>query len=130
MVETQEKILDTAERLIGEQGYAATSLRQIITEAGVNLAAVHYHFGSKEELLEAVVTRKVGPVNEARLAALEQVEQQAGDCRLDLEKVLGAFFHPTAAVAARNPQFVRLMGRIYAEGLMPQLVQKHFRPTT
>ena len=58
MTETQDKILDTAERLIGEQGYAATSLRQIIAEAGVNLAAVHYHFGSKEELLDAVVMRK------------------------------------------------------------------------
>ena len=81
MSETREKILDTAERLIGEQGYAATSLRQIITEAGVNLAAVHYHFGSKEELLDAVVMRKAGPVNEARLAALDLVEQEAGDGR-------------------------------------------------
>lgn len=130
MTETQERILDTAERLIGEQGYDSTSLRQIITEAGVNLAAVHYHFGSKEELLDAVVMRKVGPVNEARLAELAKVEQEAGDGRLDVEKVLGAFFHPTAAVADRNPQFVRLMGRIHAEGMMSQLVQKHFRPTT
>jgi AcrR family transcriptional regulator len=130
MTETQEKILDTAEKLIGEQGYAATSLRQIITKAGVNLAAVHYHFGSKEDLLAAVVTRKMGPVNEARLAALEHVEQEAGDGRLDLEKVLEAFFLPTTSVAGRNPQFVRLMGRIYAEGLMPELVQRHLRPTT
>jgi len=42
MFETKQKILDTAERLIGEQGYSGTSLRQIISEAGVNLAAVHY----------------------------------------------------------------------------------------
>jgi hypothetical protein len=41
---TKERILDTAERLFAEQGYAATSLRGIIAEAGVNLAAVHYHF--------------------------------------------------------------------------------------
>ena len=73
MTDTKEKILDTAERLIGEQGYAATSLRQIIAEAGVNLAAVHYHFGSKEDLLDAVVVRKAGPVNEARLARLDRV---------------------------------------------------------
>ena len=69
MTETKDKILDTAERLIGERGYAATSLRQIIAEAGVNLAAVHYHFGSKEDLLDAVVARKVTPVNEARIAS-------------------------------------------------------------
>src|SRR3954447_24578865 len=114
MNDTQGRILDTAERLIGEQGYAATSLRQIINKAGVNLAAVHYHFGSKEELLDAVVMRKAGPVNEARLAALSQVEQEAGDGPLAVEKVLHCFFAPTAEVAGKNPQFVRLMGRVYA----------------
>ena len=50
MIDTKQKILDTAERLFGEQGYAVTSLRQVIA-AEVNVAAVHYHFGSKEELL-------------------------------------------------------------------------------
>src|SRR6516225_7137750 len=99
---TQEKILDTAERLIGEQGYAATSLRQIINEAGVNLAAVHYHFGSKEDLLDAMVMLKVGPVNEARLAALNLVEQEAGPGAPEIEKVLDAFFAPTAVVASAN----------------------------
>jgi AcrR family transcriptional regulator len=130
MTETQEKILDTAERLIGEQGYGSTSLRQIINEAGVNLAAVHYHFGSKEELLEAVVGRKAGPVNEARAAALTRVERAAGSGPLDVEKVLDSFLAPMVEVAGKNPQFVRLMGRIYAEGLMPRVVQKHFRATT
>jgi AcrR family transcriptional regulator len=127
MAETQERILDTAERLIGEQGYAATSLRQIIAEAEVNLAAVHYHFGSKEELLDAVVARKAGPVNETRLAALDAVEQ--GERAPDIEEVLDCFFRPMATMAGQNQPFVRLMGRIYSEGLMPQLVQKHFRPT-
>src|SRR5260370_36472731 len=101
MSDTKEKILDTAERLIGEQGYAATSLRQIINEAGVNLAAVHYHFGSKEDLLDAVVMRKVGPVNEARLAALTLVEREAGDGEPEVEKVLDAFFAPTAVAGRR-----------------------------
>jgi AcrR family transcriptional regulator len=128
--DTQEKILDTAERLIGEQGYAATSLRQIINGAGVNLAAVHYHFGSKEELLDAVVARKAAPVNTARLEALDAVEKEAGNKLPDVEKVLHAFFAPTGKTASSNPQFVRLMGRIYSEGLMPQIIQKHFRPTT
>src|ERR1039457_6734609 len=103
MSDTKEKILDTAERLIGEQGYAATSLRQVIAEAGVNLAAVHYHFGSKEELLDAVVTRKVTPVNEARISRLDRVEAEAGSGPLVVEKVLEAFLIPTAEVASRNP---------------------------
>ena len=127
MKDTKDKILDTAERLIGERGYAATSLRQVITEAGVNLAAVHYHFGSKEDLLDAVVARKVTPVNEARMAWLERVEAAAGSGPLKVEDVLEAFFLPTAAVAGRSPEFVRLMGRMLTEGMMPRIVEKHFR---
>jgi AcrR family transcriptional regulator len=130
MSTTKEKLLDTAERLIGEQGYAATSLRQIIAEAGVNLAAVHYHFGSKEELLDAVVTRKVTPVNEARIARLDRVEAKAGSGPPVVEKVLESFLIPTAEAASRDPGFVRLMGQMLAEGMMPQIVEKHFRPTS
>jgi AcrR family transcriptional regulator len=129
MTDTKEKILDTAERLIGEQGYAATSLRHIIAQAGVNLAAVHYHFGSKEGLLDAVVARKAAPVNDARLAWLERVEAEAGDGPLEVEKVLESFFLPTAEVASRNPGFVRLMGQMLAEGMMPRIVEKHFQAT-
>ncbi len=73
MIDTKQKILDTAQRLIGEQGYSGTSLRHIIAEAGVNLAAVHYHFGSKEELLDELVARKAGPVNEERLRRLDRL---------------------------------------------------------
>jgi AcrR family transcriptional regulator len=127
MTDTKEKILNTAERLIGEQGYAATSLRQIIAEAGVNLAAVHYHFGSKEDLLDAVVVRKAGPVNEARLARLDQVEAEAGSGPLAVEKVLESFFIPTAEMASRSPEFVRLIGRMLTEGMMPRIVERHFQ---
>ena len=129
MTETKNKILDAAERLIGEQGYAGTSLRHIIAEAGVNLAAVHYHFGSKEDLLDAVVARKVTPVNEARIARLERVEAEAGNGPPAVETVLESFFLPTAEIANRNPDFVRLMGRLLTEGMMPRLVEKHFHAT-
>src|SRR5882672_6635627 len=121
---TKTKILDTAERLFGEQGYAATSLRQVIAKADVNVAAVHYHFGSKEDLLDAVVARKAGPVNAARLVRLGQVEAAKGP--LNVEKVLEAFLEPTAEMARHNPTFVRLMGRMLVEGMMPGIVEKHF----
>jgi AcrR family transcriptional regulator len=127
MTDTKEKILDTAERLIGEQGYAATSLRQIIAEAGVNLAAVHYHFGSKEDLLDAVVVRKAAPVNEVRLARLDRVEAEAGSGPLEVEKVLESFFIPAAEMASRSPEFVRLIGRMLTEGMMPRIVERHFQ---
>jgi AcrR family transcriptional regulator len=129
MTDTKEKILDTAERLIGEQGYAATSLRQIIAKAGVNLAAVHYHFGSKEELLDAVVLRKATPVNEARLARLDSVEAEVGSGPLVVEKVLECLLIPTAEMASGNPEFVRLMGRMLTEGMMPRIVERHFQAT-
>ena len=129
MIETKQKILDTAERLIGEQGYAATSLRNIISEAAVNLAAVHYHFGSKEDLLDEVICRKASAVNAKRLALLDRFEAEAGSAPVTVEKVLAAFFDPMIEAGSRSPQFVRLMGRIYAEGLLPAIVAKHFQPT-
>jgi AcrR family transcriptional regulator len=126
---TKEKILDTAERLIASQGFAATSLRQIISEAQVNLAAVHYHFGSKEELLDQLILRKVTRVNEEREALLDRFEREAGGGPVPVDKILVAFFQPMIEAGCRNPQFVRVMGRLIAEGLIPSIAEKHFQPT-
>jgi AcrR family transcriptional regulator len=128
MNDTKTRILDTAERLFGEQGYSATSLRQVIAEAGVNLAAVHYHFGSKEELIQQVVMRKVGPVNAQRLMLLDRFEAEVGDGPLSVEKVLEAMLMPAFMVSERSPGFVKLMGRLYGEGLMPGIARSHFEP--
>ena len=59
--ETVERILDAAEQLFAEKGFAETSLRLITSKAGVNLAAVNYHFGSKKALIQAVFSRFLGP---------------------------------------------------------------------
>ena len=64
---TRERILEAAEELFVQRGFAATSLRAVTSAAGVNLAAVHYHFNSKEGLLEAVVHWRMAPVNQERL---------------------------------------------------------------
>jgi len=122
--------LDTAERLIAEQGFAGTSLRQIIAEAGVNLAAVHYHFGSKEELLDNVILRKVTAVNQRREELLRSYEREAEPEPVGVEKILAAFFEPMIETGTRNPQFIRLMGRMIGEGLIASIVEKHFLPTT
>jgi len=127
MIETKHKILDTAERLIAEQGYAATSLRHIIAEAGVNLAAIHYHFGSKEELLDEVILRKAEPMNQERLARLDQAEMEAAPKPPAVKAILAAFLRPMAEMADRDPSFVAVMGRIIAEGLLPAVVQRHFQ---
>ena|ERR1017187_9765410 len=127
MIETQGKILDTAERLFGEHGYAGTSLRQIIAEAGVNLAAIHYHFGNKEELLGQLVKRKVGPVNEERLALLDRLEGDAESSPVPLDKLLRAFLEPPLLRIKEHPDFGKLMGRLYGEGLMPLIAERHFQ---
>jgi AcrR family transcriptional regulator len=124
--DTKEKILDTAERLFAEQGFDGTSLRHIIGEAGVNLAAVHYHFHGKEALLDALVLRKLAVVNRDRVAMLDRFEAEAGGAPVALERVLEAFVAPAFAMAAVHPQFLKLMGRVYAEGLMPRLMREHF----
>ena len=66
---TKERILDTAEALFMEHGFEATGLRSMTAAAGVNLAAVNYHFGTKEELFESVLTRRLDPMNQERVAA-------------------------------------------------------------
>ena len=127
MIDTKEKILDSAERLFGEQGYGATSLRHIIAQAGVNLASVHYHFGSKEELLDAVVVRKLAPLNTERMALLDRAEAAAGDGPLPIERFLEAFLRPAVMRAGKDPEFCKLMGRLHGEGLMAQVAAKNFR---
>lgn len=114
--QTKDRILDAAERLFSVQGFAATSLRQITTEAQVNLAAVNYHFQSKDTLILATILRKVGPINERRLEMLDQLEA-AGQPPL-LEDVLRAFYAPLfdARRAGVNlSSFPKLMGRAYTE---------------
>lgn len=111
--ETKERILDAAERLFAELGYAATSTREITREAQVNLAAVNYHFGSKERLLCEVVIRRVGPVNRARLRLLDECEEGLPTSEPSLEQILHAFIHPVFALT--NGPFQRLIGRLYAE---------------
>lgn len=91
---TKEKILDTAEKLFVDNGFSATSLRAIIKEAGVNTAAIHYHFGSKEGLIEAVFSRRADQMNGERLELLAGVEKKAGDRPPPLEPVLHAFLFP------------------------------------
>ena len=124
---TKQKILDTAERLFGEHGYSATSLRHIISDAQVNLASIHYHFGSKQDLLDQVILRKAGPMNERRMQLLDQFEAECSPAPPPVEKILEAFIAP-AILIEKSPEFVKLMGRVHAEGLMPEIAQRHFQP--
>src|SRR5881409_2705358 len=116
---TQEKILDAAEALFMEHGFEATSLRLITAAAGVNLAAVNYHFGSKEELFEAVLTRRLDPMNQQRVELLARLEAKAAPGPLSCDRILLALLVPALRLA-RDParggkNFLRLLGRAYAD---------------
>jgi AcrR family transcriptional regulator len=108
---TKEKILDTAEELFMEHGFEATSLRQLTAAAGVNLAAVHYHFGGKEELFEAVLTRRLDPMNQERVAF--DSTRARGGAILVLRKILTAMFIPALKLARDRERggqnFLRLL---------------------
>lgn len=113
--ETRARILDTAERLFMAQGYERTSLRQITGAAAVNLAAVNYHFDSKENLLRAVLRRRLGALNEERLRVLDALERAAAGRPLKPSQIVDAFFGALLRMAADETNggrtFVRLLGR-------------------
>jgi AcrR family transcriptional regulator len=116
---TQERILAQAETLFMVHGYEATSLRLITNGAGVNLAAVNYHFGSKEELFQAVLTRRLDPLNVERMKLLDALETKYAPKAVALPEILSAMFLP-ALQLARDPHrggqnFLRLLGRAYVD---------------
>ena len=115
--DTKSRILDAAERFFGSLGFAETSLRALTREAGTNLAAVNYHFGSKEGLFRAVVQRLVGSLNEERLRRLAELEGRAETP--SLEELMRAFLGPALELGAdgdRGERMRQLMGRLRFEG--------------
>lgn len=115
---TKSRILDSAEVLFISGGFDSLSMRQITSAAGVNLAAVNYHFGSKDALIHAVLSRKLDPLNVQRVQMLENFEQQLGD-QLTCEHVLAAMFLPAVrlfrAETAQSANFLQFLGRAYTE---------------
>lgn len=116
-VDTKKRLLDAAEKLFAQKGIEATSLRNITAAAAANLASIHYHFGSKEALIEAVFARRIEPVNRERLRLLDRLESD--NQTPALEAVLHAFLLPAIETGQqggrRTPIFMRLMGRVYSE---------------
>jgi AcrR family transcriptional regulator len=91
---TRTAILAAAERLYADRGFGDVTLRDIVAAANVNLAAVNYHFGSKDELIaELFVTRSIA-TNRERLNALKAAEE-AGGGRADVAAILRALVGPT-----------------------------------
>ena len=93
---TKDRILSAAEELFAQHGFAGTSLRQVTSQADVNIAAVNYHFGSKENLVNEVFRRRMDEMTADRMARLEAARRDHPD---DLEALLAAFVEPALAMA-------------------------------
>jgi AcrR family transcriptional regulator len=117
--QTRERILDAAERLFAEHGLERVSTRDITASAKANVGAINYYFGSKEGLVFAVFDRRLTPITEERLAALDEVERAGGKAAPKAEAVLRAYIRP-AVEHSLNPRwgsasFAKLMGRLVGE---------------
>jgi AcrR family transcriptional regulator len=125
--DTKTRILDAAEQLFMEHGFEATSLRSLTAAAGVNLAAVNYHYGSKEELFQAVLTRRLDPMNKERIELIDRLEREAGGKPIACERILFAMLIPALRLARDEERggkhFLRLVGRAYAD---PAPFIRHF----
>ncbi|MEM7305678.1 MAG: TetR/AcrR family transcriptional regulator [Planctomycetota bacterium] len=113
---TKDRILDAAEGLFAQHGFDGASLREVTRAADANLAAVHYHFGSKAGLFEAVFHRRLGTVNAERLALLERLESPRK--RPGVAEILHAFLAPVFRLAAADgpeaPTVARLLARAHS----------------
>lgn len=92
---TRERILSAAAPLFAANGFEATGVRAIAAEAGVNIAAVNYHFGSKDALIAAVGEHQVNSVNERRIDALAAAIAAAPGGKVSVEAVIESFVVPS-----------------------------------
>lgn len=117
---TAVSILSAAEELFAEKGFAETSLRNITSRAGVNLAAVNYHFGSKKELIQAVFARFLTPFCAELESELGNYQTQLNGSRPDLTALLTLLAKTASKVDQDNPDriaiFMRLLGLAYSQG--------------
>jgi AcrR family transcriptional regulator len=117
--ETKERILLAAQKLFAERGFEAVSLRKITTEALANVAAVNYHFGSKEALIDEVIVQHMMPVMKERMRLLDEAERQFQVGVVPVEVILDAFMRPFLTVMQESGEsrelFCKFMGRCMSE---------------
>ena len=132
--DTKTRILDAAESLFVSGGFDSMSMRQITSAAGVNLAAVNYHFGTKDALIHAVLSRRLDPLDAQRRAMLDAFEANYA-AKLNCEHVLVALFLPAVrifrSVAPGADRFLHFLGRAYTDPspVVRDFIQTHYIET-
>lgn len=131
--DTRSAILDAAERLFAERGFDGTSIREITRTARVNVAAIHYHFGSKDAVLRGVTGRVVEPINRRRRELLAAVLESGESTGADV--LVEAFIRPDVEVlqelSRRGPTVAHFLGRLYLDQTpwIQQMARDQFAPT-
>ncbi len=117
--DTRTRLIDAAECLFAEKGVKGTSIRELSRKAGVNLAAVNYHFGSKEGLVKAVFARRIRPINNERRKRIRAHIEQARkhNMKPSVRKLVEAFVEPVYAMvrSSSSTYFVAFVGRAMAD---------------
>lgn len=121
----REKLLDCAEHLFAEHGLEGVSLRAINAEAGLSPAALHYHFGTQQALIEALLERQMPALMERRRRLLDVLDQRAEPPTT--REILGALLQPQVELLAEGGEpglrYMRLVHRLQADGdLDPRFV--------
>jgi AcrR family transcriptional regulator len=113
MRDTKTKILDVAERLIPSLGAEKASLRRITEAAGVNIAAINYHFGCKNNLIAAVMVRILNPLIEKLESGLQDVMDAAGRNKPELEAILAAYLVPLVEFSRQHPDHEAMFAQFF-----------------
>lgn len=101
--DSRERIIDAAERLFADHGYAGCSFRMISKASGINQGLLHYHFASKQNLFSEIFLRYAGKVTERRMALLDAAETAAGDGPVAIETVVRCFVEPPLRLLQTGP---------------------------
>ncbi len=122
-VDTKTKILNAAEKLFGMNGFDGTSLRDITAEAQVNLAAVNYHFQSKESLIDALIERRIEPINRRRFEMLDTAGPSPS-----VEKIVEAYLLPLLMVEVKTA--APMLGRVLSnpDQFVERVYKRHLSP--
>ena len=131
---TKERILNSTEKLIAEHGFTALSIRKISLKAHTNLAAINYHFGNKEQLINQVLERRLNNLFDVRMKMLHDLNQGDSDKKCNLEQILHAFIAPALFMINDEHQggkvFMKVLARAYAEqsDSLHELLAKRYTP--
>ena len=129
-VSQRDKLLDAAEQLFAHHGVHAASIRDITSAAQSNLASINYHFGSKQNLVRAVLHRRAQPINAERFRLLDEVEANYAESAPPLDRILRAFLAPAIPLLQTHPHALCFVGRLLTEHdpALRTMIDEEFHP--